>query len=477
MKNQCLFIFVFLLFGNLFSQNTGNFSYQAVLRDNNNFLILDQGIGVQISIIQGMPDGGVIYSETHEIYTNENGLFTLIVGNGTTTDDFAVIDWSNMPYFLKTEIDPTTLGGTTYTIESTSQLLSVPYALYSEYTNITGDEIVFDDWDKNNNDDFSGNYNDLNNQPDFTNWDIDVTDDFDGNYSSLDGAPQNLGDFSNDVGFITDYTETQGLSDVLNLDNSAGYSKITEVANPLAPSDVATKEYVDLLEERLEEMEEMLINTGSYFIEDIDGNQYRVVRIGNQVWMAENLRVTKYPDGTPIPLVEEAGDWNSLDFISPAYCFYNNNVSNEANTYGALYTWTAAVGNNLTGSNDNPSGIQGVCPDGWHLPSVSEFDELINYLGGSSVCGGMMKEETTLHWDSPNTGATNYSSFTALPSGYRDRTGTFSTLGSFAFYFTTTERESDTDYIYYNSISNSTSAINNNYDLKDCGFSVRCVKD
>ena len=120
-----------------------------------------------------------------------------------------------------------------------------------------------------------------------------------------------------------------------------------------------------------------------------DGQSYNTVQIGDQIWMAENLRATKFNDGTDIPLVTKGKTWDGLR--SRAYCWYDNVETTYKNTYGALYTWPAAM-NGAASSSSNPSDVQGVCPVGWHLPSKTEWDELINYLGGSSVAGGKLKE-------------------------------------------------------------------------------------
>ena len=116
-------------------------------------------------------------------------------------------------------------------------------------------------------------------------------------------------------------------------------------------------------------------------VTDIDGNEYKTVKLGNQVWMAENLRTTRYADGTPIPLGTEA----SLDV---AYRYYPNYNRANVSKYGYLYNW-AAVMNGSASSEANPSGVQGICPDGWHVPSDAEWTELTNYVSSQSqyVCG------------------------------------------------------------------------------------------
>jgi uncharacterized protein (TIGR02145 family) len=128
--------------------------------------------------------------------------------------------------------------------------------------------------------------------------------------------------------------------------------------------------------------------TTGEFTDSRDGQVYKWVKIGNQVWMAENL-----------------------NYETPNSWWYDNNSAN-GDIYGRLYTWAAAM-NGESSSNSVPSGVQGVCPDGWHLPSDAEWTVLTDYLGGESVAGGKMKEAGTVHWNSPNTGATNSSGFTA----------------------------------------------------------------
>jgi uncharacterized protein (TIGR02145 family) len=141
-------------------------------------------------------------------------------------------------------------------------------------------------------------------------------------------------------------------------------------------------------------------------VTDIDGNVYNTVTIGTQVWMAENLKVTHYSDGTPVACF--INTWES------AYWWYNDDSTTYAQTYGALYNSVAA---NRGSVSRNTSGIQGVCPTDWHVPSLAEWTVLIDYLGGAEVAGGKLKETGTTHWSSPNTGATNETGFTALPGG------------------------------------------------------------
>lgn len=152
------------------------------------------------------------------------------------------------------------------------------------------------------------------------------------------------------------------------------------------------------------------------FVADIDGNIYNTIAIGSQIWMKENLRTTKYNDGTSIPLVTNSTEWAS---ITLGYCWYNNDPANYKSTYGALYNFLAVCSIYNGGKN--------ICPTGWHVPSYDEWVTLALYLDPnaiqfyntiSSVAGGKLKESGTDHWQSPNFGATNETGFTALPGGY-----------------------------------------------------------
>ncbi len=131
---------------------------------------------------------------------------------------------------------------------------------------------------------------------------------------------------------------------------------------------------------------------------DFDNNIYPIVQIGNQKWMAENLKSIHYFDGTSIN-----------------YYDYDHDPDNSL-IYGRLYDWSSAM-NGAASSNSNPSNVQGVCPDGWHLPGKAEWQQLGTYLGGFTIAGGKIKETGILHWVAPNAGATDENGFTALPAG------------------------------------------------------------
>ena len=205
---------------------------------------------------------------------------------------------------------------------------------------------------------------------------------------------------------------------------------------------------------------------------DIDGNAYTKVKIGEQVWMVENLKTTKYNDGTNIPNVTNGQQW--IDLKTPGYCWYNNDINNK-NTYGALYNWYAVNTGKLA-------------PKGWHVPTYAEWESLMNFLGGSNEAGGKLKELGLAHWLNPNTGATNETGFTALPGGTRysypvkggTGDGTFTEMGERGMYWSSTEGSEWEGRLYsrYLDLKNTMKGVlGNNNEVRNRGFSVRCIKD
>ncbi len=194
-------------------------------------------------------------------------------------------------------------------------------------------------------------------------------------------------------------------------------------------------------------------------ITDYDGNTYRTIKIGNQWWMMDNLKVTHYRNGDSIPNVTDYGTWEYLS--DGAYCNYDNNEG-HVEAYGRLYNWFALT---------DPRGL---APDGWHVPNDDEWQILIDFLGGDGQAGGKLKEAGTEHWMPPNSGATNESGFTALPAGYRG-SGIFFYMGFMARFWSTTENYEGR--VWYWRLDNDLwGAMHYTYP-KFGGFSVRCVKN
>jgi len=197
---------------------------------------------------------------------------------------------------------------------------------------------------------------------------------------------------------------------------------------------------------------------------DKDANYYKTVKIGTQIWMAENLKTMRYNDNTIIPLVTDNVEWKTL--ITPGYCWYNNDLSTNKATYGALYNWYAVDAASNGGKN--------LCPTGWHVPTNTEWTILITFLGGSTIAGDKLKEAGITHWQSPN-GGTNESGFKALPGGIHSSGGTFDLIGSRGYWWSASEYNST--LAYGRSMLYNYSSVSNIANSKQSGHSVRCVRD
>ena len=196
-------------------------------------------------------------------------------------------------------------------------------------------------------------------------------------------------------------------------------------------------------------------------VTDIDGNVYSTVVIGTQVWMVENLKATRYRNADLIQNITDSTQWN-MYLNTGAYCNYRNDIS-YANTYGHLYNWYAV--------NDS----RNIAPAGWHVPSNVEWTTLTSFLG-SNVAGGKLKEAGTVHWASPNTGATNETGFTALPGGYREGFyGTFEWITNYLYSWSSTEV--DESNAWFGLMGYNFGDLSEGIYEKIFGFSVRCMKD
>lgn len=483
MKPIFTLIAAVLFTANIFAQAPEKMSYQAVVRDQNGNLKTNAAIGVQITINK---DAGlfptIVYTERHTATTNANGLISLEIGTGTVVNgNFSTIDWGNGSYTLSTNYDLS--GGTNYSLIGSSKLLSVPYALYAKtagnasssglpsatttgqmmYWNGTSWALIEPAADGMVLSLESGlpvwkEQQTVSNLPIVITTNItDVTE----NSATCGGSILSSGGFeisakgicwssTNIIPTINDNIVGSGNGmgnftiGLTNLPWSNYYYVRAYAVNSMGVSygDVKTIE--------------------SPIVVDADGNIYHTVKIGTQVWMVENLKTTKYNDGSAIPLVTDNTAWRNLS--TPGYCWYNNNKASNGDTYGALYNWYVVETGKL-------------CPAGWHVPNDAEWTQLTDYLGGTSVAGGKLKEAGTTHWNSPNTGATNDFGFTTLPAGYRDL-DYFKNIGNRSYLWSVTEiSASGSNRAWYRLISNDISEILRYSGLKEAGFSVRCVRD
>ena len=438
MKKLILFLFIAVVtVTSAFAQAPQKFTYQAVVRDAGNNPVANHSVSVRLSILQGDANGVAVYVETQAVTTNANGLMSLSVGDGTVVGgSIAAIDWSNGPYFLKTETDPT--GGTNYTIVGSQQLLSVPYALYAG--NSTGG--------------FSGDYNDLINTP------------------QIPEIPENVSAFTNDAGYLTSA--------------DCGNINICEMLAELQAQVEALQHAVDSLSGLGGGIgggttgQDAQPCPGTPTLTDVDGNVYNTVQIGQQCWMKENLRTTHYADHTEIP----AGSTTS--YTDP-YRYAPNNDEGNVPTYGYLYNWPAVM-RYFSSSSANPSGVQGICPTGWHVPSDSEWTQFTDYVSSQSqyVCGSdntyiaKALAGTTGWSSSTNTCAVgntpsgnNAMGFSALPAGFYG--GGYGGFGDLALFWSATEYNGSNAYYRY--LSYDSSNVYWYYDDEYDGFSVRCLRD
>lgn len=193
---------------------------------------------------------------------------------------------------------------------------------------------------------------------------------------------------------------------------------------------------------------------------DQDGNNYKTRIIGSQTWMAENLKTTKFNDGTYIPIVNDAKTWNSLS--GPACSWQSHNPDYKVK-YGVLYNWYTVESKKL-------------CPKGWHVPTDEEWTQLVDYMGGEMVAGGKLKETGFRHWLSPNSGATDEEAFRALPGGSYNLADTlFLNLREMGYWWTAAATTKD--LALSRLIYNTNERIDKSFSPKKSGLSVRCMMD
>ena len=212
---------------------------------------------------------------------------------------------------------------------------------------------------------------------------------------------------------------------------------------------------------------------GCGILADIDGNEYTTIVIGDQCWMMENMEVTHYRNGDPIPHVTDSATWNGLS--SGAYCEYDNNPSHVP-TYGRLYNWYAV--------DDS----RNIAPDGWHVPTDEEWKQLEMYLGMSQAQadstglrgtdeGGKLKDTGTTHWHSPNDCATNESGFTALAGGYRSNSHEFIGMGDVTHFWSSSTWEDSSGFAWHRHLYSLSCLVRRSPFYEQGGISVRCVRD
>jgi uncharacterized protein (TIGR02145 family) len=196
---------------------------------------------------------------------------------------------------------------------------------------------------------------------------------------------------------------------------------------------------------------------------DIQGNVYKTIGIGSQIWMAENLRTTQLDNGQLLPNVKDESIWHY--FKTSGYCYYNNDSVHYHKNYGPLYNFFVV-------------NTDSICPVGWHVPSEEDWQILADYLGGTKVAGGKLKDFYGDYWKSPNPCITNNFNFFALPGGYRKfDTGQFSDKGYKGYWWTSTTVPKNEGQSWVMTLSNENKYLVTNYRYKNEGVSLRCIKN
>lgn len=214
---------------------------------------------------------------------------------------------------------------------------------------------------------------------------------------------------------------------------------------------------------------EWLSFTAGNKVQDGSGNSYTTVKIGNQTWLEQNLRSTKYNDGTDIPFATNVSEWQDFTNNQTAgMCWFDDDQAANELPYGGLYNFYAI--DTLVNGNKN------VCPVGFHVPLKSELDTLQFALDSILVAGGHMKHAGTSYWSAPNTGADNSSGFTAYPAGRRGPSGTFAGQGTNNYLRSSTGIVSTVN-AYYGLLSNGNEQFSVISWNRGIGMSVRCVRD
>lgn len=489
-------IFLLLLVNLPFiGQSQASFSFQTVVRNTQGKLVANKLIGVRLSIVKGSSDGAVVYLETHQKSTNLNGLLTLEVGGGSVSQGaITAIDWSQPPYFLKTELDVN--GGTNYLISGTTEFFSVPYALHSNSVKtlkngVNSGEMNYWDgttWVPLNTGSQGQTLTFCDGKPTWT-----VGGVCPGSISGLSCAnvthagALTESTLANSVSSVISYSGGNGgpyssqaipSSGVFGLTatlqsgtflNGSGTLTYTISGTPTTSGtatfalSIAGKSCI--ISRTVASATQQPQGTYGTNISDVDGNSYKTAIIGTQQWMAENLKTTKYSDGTVIPFYSSEAQWSAAS--AGATCYLNNDLT-MVPKYGRLYNWNTI--------SKTKNGNKNLCPTGWHVPTLSEWNVLIDYLGGVSSAGGSMKEKGYVNWASPNSGATNSSLFTGLPGG-----GRMYDIGTYDYYtgsgYWWTGSETNTYSAWMIGLQNNSTGIIKSENGKTDGFSIRCVKD
>jgi uncharacterized protein (TIGR02145 family) len=464
----------------LIGQTPQGFKYQTVVRDNSGNAVGNKTVMIRVSLLQGGTGGTSVYSELHNPTTNQFGLVNLEIGKGQMPQGtFSTIDWGNSIYFLKLEIDIN--GGLNFKLMGTSQLLSVPYALYAEKSGTpgpTGPTGATGSQGLTGSEGTKGDKGDTG--PAGAKGDQGL--------AGAEGPKGDKGDTGptgakGDQGFQgekgdTGATGPSGADGIQGATGSTGADGIQGTTGPTGPFIIGqTKGDILYYDNNLWHI--LPIGTDGYCLKVVNGvphwcdpnstwdcgsllkdnrdnKEYTTVLIGTQCWMAENLKIGTMINGNINP---------KNDGIIEKYCY--NNEANNCNTYGGLYQWEEAM---QYATNEK---AQGICPADWHVPSDAEWYTLEHYTdpnindpnatGMRGVDGGTKLKQG------------GSSGFNILLGGYRNTDGNFWGVSSNSFYWSSSVYDATKAWYHY--VLSDFTSIGRYYERKTQGFHLRCIKN
>lgn len=448
MKKSFLFIAACLLSLAAFAQQL---NYQVVVRNNNQQLVTNTNVIANVVV---KVSGTQVYTEAVNGTTNLHGLLDFFFGD----DTFTSIDWANATISVQVSDASTNV---VYVPAQDRNVNAVPYALTAANAGVGIPQTLS----------IEGNT-------------ITISG---GNSVTIPAVPTTTGELTNNSSFV----DNASCSTVSFCDIVSTISDMQNTITNLQNENSLLRNTISDLQSRIDLLfpstpitpVEVQPCPGAATVTDIDGNTYNTIQVGNQCWMKENLRTTRYSDGTTIAKGTATGS-------NTAYYYIPEHTTPTLTNYGLLYNWKAVM-HNSSSSNTNPSGVQGICPTGWHVPSSAEWTQLKNYVESQSEykCDGNSSNiakalASNMGWHSCISACSvgympaqnNASGFNVVPTGHYCESG-YVGLGDNAHYWSVTQVSNDSSRVYTEHLYYDFADVKRYNSTKGLGYSVRCLRD